>query len=503
MNEGNTPIPIIDLFSGPGGLGEGFMALRDEYGNRAFKILMSVERDPNAHKTLRLRSFYRRILDKNKGKAPKEYIEYTLDPSEKNFDKLTAKYANEYKQAEDETLCEALEEGNDAHVNEALKRLENYPNSPTVLIGGPPCQAYSLVGRARRTNEDRESFENDERQTLYRCYLRFIEKIQPDIFVMENVKGMLSATRKSQKIFSLIKGDMEALGYQLHSLSTESPSSPLDYLIKSEKYGIPQARHRVILVGTKISKRTEIACLKPQKMTTVNDAIGDLPKLGGEFSRRNHPGFSSRNKFLSEAQERLLSAVRDDKVKEYLETLVFDENERPIKSSTKLEKPSIYQRWYEGGFKKQTIVLNHDTRAHMAKDYERYLFASAFTQVHDRSANLYDFPTYLLPEHKNVLGIESGKEIIFPDRFRVQVSNKPSTTVTAHISKDGHYFIHPDASQARSLTVREAARLQTFPDDYYFEGGRTSAFQQVGNAVPPLLANQIAKILIDNLNTNS
>ena len=137
-------------------------------------------------------------------------------------------------------------------------------------------------------------------------------------------------------------------------------------------------------------------------------------------------------------------------------------------------------------------VLNHETRSHIREDLQRYLWCSVFAKIKGTSPRLYDFPEELLPKHKNVKFGEKGH---FPDRFKVQLRDKPSKTVTSHISKDGHYFIHYDPLQCRSLTVREAARIQTFPDNYFFEGNRTQQYHQIGNAVPPLLAKQLAHIV--------
>jgi DNA (cytosine-5)-methyltransferase 1 len=141
-------------------------------------------------------------------------------------------------------------------------------------------------------------------------------------------------------------------------------------------------------------------------------------------------------------------------------------------------------------------VIQHEARSHMRSDIQRYFLLSNYAKILERSPKIKELPPKLLPDHRNASSVNAP----FQDRFRVQLGDQPSTTIVSHISKDGHYYIHPDPSQARSLTVREAARLQTFPDNYYFEGNKTSQYGQVGNAVPPLLANRIAKIIAEFLN---
>lgn len=142
---------------------------------------------------------------------------------------------------------------------------------------------------------------------------------------------------------------------------------------------------------------------------------------------------------------------------------------------------------------KLNMVLNHETRGHMESDLLRYSFCALYGEQRGLSPKAENFPTKLAPQHQNW---NSGS---YNDRFRVQLAHKEATTITSHISKDGHYFIHYDPKQCRSLTVREAARLQTFPDNYIFEGNRTNQYTQVGNAVPPFLARQISKIVFSLL----
>ena len=155
--------------------------------------------------------------------------------------------------------------------------------------------------------------------------------------------------------------------------------------------------------------------------------------------------------------------------------------------------PTALHAWFHD--RRLAGVLQHETRSHMRPDLHRYLFAACHAKEHKFSPKLTDFPPRLLPDHGNV----DDEHIPFADRFRVQLAEQPSTTVVAHIAKDGHYYIHPDPSQCRSLTVREAARLQTFPDNYFFEGNRTEQYTQIGNAVPPWLAKQIADVVLQFL----
>ena len=165
------------------------------------------------------------------------------------------------------------------------------------------------------------------------------------------------------------------------------------------------------------------------------------------------------------------------------------------------KRPTELQKWLHdrslGG------VCQHESRAHMASDLARYLFSASFAGLWGYSPRLDVFPSKLLPDHGNVHVEGESEAIPFKDRFRVQCRDEPASTVVAHIAKDGHYYIHYDPSQCRSLTVREAARLQTFPDNYFFAGNRTEQYTQVGNAVPPLLAHKLAKVVRSLLNEMS
>ena len=183
-------IPVVDLFAGPGGLGEGFSAALDANGNPAFRIVISIEMDPHAHQTLELRAFYRQFSEDDR---PGDYYKYIAGPTPEARDALFAKFPAQAAAARSEAWLHELSNPTAAEVTSTVRKSIVHPDQPWVLIGGPPCQAYSLAGRARRKND--KTFARDKKHTLYLHYLRLIRDLKPTVFVMENVKGLLSAKR--------------------------------------------------------------------------------------------------------------------------------------------------------------------------------------------------------------------------------------------------------------------------------------------------------------------
>lgn len=509
MMAGIKPYKVIDVFAGPGGLGEGFAAFDNRTGKGPFKLALSIEKDPTAHSTLLLRSFYRQFDPNN---IPREYWSYAKGDITK--EQLFDRYSWQAKAAAEEAQC--IELGKTPH-HEVKKLISERLNGSKkwVLVGGPPCQAYSLVGRARMrsTNPD---FEDDARHFLYKEYLRIIADHRPPVFVMENVKGILSAQHSGKKIIKNILSDLRkpdmavngrnsGLGYRLFSLVDNKPPDkcePEDFLVKAEKYGIPQARHRVLILGVREDIHITPETLHESEATTVAEAIGDLPKIRSTVSKEPDTLELWREILGSITSKAWYRNGRGNSLSQTIEKIdnaLVSIQKRALLSGAETMRytghPKIFPDWYRHGC--VDVVTNHAGRGHMRSDLHRYLFVSAYAAANGKSIHLSDFPTALLPAHQNVQ--EGVQDSHFSDRFRVQVSDRPSSTITSHISKDGHYFIHYDPSQCRSLTVREAARLQTFPDSYKFEGGRTSQYHQVGNAVPPLLSRQVAEIVDDIL----
>ena len=510
-----SEIKVVDLFAGPGGLGEGFARFSLPSGTRPFRLVVSAEKDAAAVLTLRLRTFFR--LCEENGTTPPAYYEHLRGRSSAPFDSATKPL---WRLAEEEAqpLELGTTEGN-RRLHEAIQTRIDPDNDDWILIGGPPCQAYSLVGRSRNKGIQGYKPDKDQRHFLYREYLKLLSDFRPAAFVMENVKGILSSRVGNQRIFPRILEDLSSPGngrrggvqYRIHSLTTDTvyrhgddPESldPNSFIVRAEDFGVPQARHRVILVGIRDdgTRTPTLGALQPAiQPTPLEAALQSMPHLRSGISTGDGP----LKHWISEIESAFRTVVgkglpteTEATMRDKLEKLRSKEfpNGRgglfvPVRKAprgrSQLEKNYLdkIQNHDLGG------VPNHQARTHMPMDLVRYLFAASAAHTEGISPKARDFPQSLAPKHRNW---KSGH---FADRFRVQMRGKPSTTITSHISKDGHYFIHYDPCQCRSLTVREAARLQTFPDDYFFEGNRTQQYVQVGNAVPPLLAEKIAELL--------
>lgn len=508
-----SKIPVIDLFAGPGGLGEGFTSFRHG-GVQPFRIGLSIEKDAIAHQTLKLRSFFRQF----EGDVPDAYYDW-LRNSSRPLNDLYAdpRWKEQARRAETDAVRIEIARDTAADVDQRISRaLAEYRSKNWVLIGGPPCQAYSLVGRSRMRGRDREKFENDPRHTLYKEYLRILAKFEPAVFVFENVKGLLSSEVRGSRIFERILSDLSRpssvaglqarsdLEYDIVPLidgRRRGDGTPFDleaatrFVVEAEQLGIPQARHRVILVGVRRGLRAARKLRNDgSELVAAGSVISDLPPLRSGLSKEADAPETWQRVVRDALQSAGVSARRFTGITS-VRTATLAKLGRGAEFVAGDARPQAHAAWYRdgrlGGF------CNHSSRSHIREDIRRYVFAAAFASSRGRSPLLSDFPAALLPNHRNVQAAIAGQ--MFGDRFRVQVRNQPSTTITSHISKDGHYYIHYDPLQARSLTVREAARLQTFPDNYFFCGPRTSQYHQVGNAVPPLLARQIAAVVYEVL----
>jgi len=490
------PIPIIDLFAGPGGLNEGFSRVLDAKGRNVFSTLTSVEMEATAHQTLELRALFRRLDDAGR----RHYQEYVTGniTRDRLFERAGAAGLEAKHEAMLATLGKSpsIDAEIEGRIGAALKKAGT---GAWILIGGPPCQAYSLIGRSRRANEP-EKFARDKKHTLYREYLRIVQKFAPAAFLMENVPGLLSATFNGQRTFELIVKDFDDAGYDLHALGgspDDLVSDPTNYVLNAEEYGVPQARSRIFILGIRKGSGLKRGILSKADgggaaQITVNAAIGDLPRIRSRLSKEFDSG-STWKTAIQAINNYALKGV-DDQVAEAIRlrsALLRDDLPLGRQFVDRKNEPQLHRSWYQDF--DMPVVLNHNSRGHMTSDLLRYFFWAEYARILKKSPKLSDAPFYLRPNHGNVLG--TAEDAPFADRFRVQVAGRPSTTVTSHISKDGHYYIHPDSLQCRSLSVREAARLQTFPDSYFFEGNVTAQYGQVGNAVPPLLAKQLGEVM--------
>ena len=505
------PVPVVDLFSGPGGLAEGFSAFHAPDAGPGYRVALSVEKDGAAHRTLRLRAFLRKFG----ARFPPQYYDFLNGKTdgEPNWAEL---YSDHWSEACDETRCMELgRRPTSDFLRKRIERLRTEHGGRTVLLGGPPCQSYSVVGRSRNAGNVWYDPDQDDRQSLYREYVDVLRQLRPAVAVMENVKGLLSAQHGGQRIFPDVMQKLErgsqTDGYRLFAIASRSGANswddgaePKDFLVHAEEHGVPQTRHRVFVVCV----RRDIARTLPEELiprldrrsdaVPLHDIIGTMPKLRSRLSRGDSgdswQAAVRRACQLVEVSKPLMTRDEEKRFRWSLERAraTADGVAPPFRSASGgIVLPSSCPRELRDWLVDDNLgtLPNNETRAHIPEDLARYLYSVAFGHAFRRSPKTRHFPEPLVPPHASW---STGN---FDDRYRVQLPDRPSTTVTSHLSKDGHNFIHPDPGQIRSLTVREAARLQTFPDNYFFHGTRTKQYVQVGNAVPPFLAWQIAGLL--------
>ena len=411
-------LSFIDLFAGAGGLSEGFI-------RAGFKPVAHIEMDKDCCSTLKTRIAYRHLREIRK---LSEYVKYLK--GEISRDEL---YGQVPKDLFDTVLNEEI---NDANINaifnkvrENKKRLKI--NKIDLIIGGPPCQVYSNIGRSV-IGDNR--IKRDKRYYLYQNYGDFIKEFKPRFFVFENVPGILTADKG--KLFVDIQEYLTECGYTMKWK-----------MLDASKFGVLQKRKRIIMFGYPIGKHFEYPEFEEIKMNfKISDILYDLPSLKAGESRK-------WTEYVKEANEYL------------------------------------YQAEIRNGLE---VLPQHITRTHNDNDLKIYEKTISTWNIKKVRLKYTDLPKKM-QTHKN--------DKSFLDRFKVVDQNGYSHTMLAHIAKDGHYYIHPDINQVRSISIREAARIQSFPDDYYFEGSRTATFKQIGNAVPLLMAQVIAKEIKKKINS--
>ena len=402
---------VIDLFAGAGGLSEGFV-------QAGFVPIAHVEMDKDACNTLRTRCCFHYLRANNQLDVYYKYLK-----GEITRETLYASVPVEV------TNAVINVEISDKTINDTFDKIKLLAKGRKIdmIIGGPPCQAYSLLGRHRKTMED------DPRTLLYLQYGKFLKEFTPKGFVFENVPGILSA--KKGEHFQNLQAYFDELGYKVHYR-----------MLNASDYGVLQERRRIIIVGWQ--KNNDMGYPDIEKIATdavINDILGDLPLLKAGEKEMVSSYKKENNSYLRE------SGIRSD-------------GER--------------------------FVTQNITRPVNANDAAIYAYSIKLWDSKQVRVKYTDLPIELRTQ-KN--------EDSFLDRFKVVNGKGNAHTVVAHLAKDGHYYIHPSLNVCRSISVREAARVQSFPDNFYFEGSRSAIFKQIGNAVPPLMAKTIALEIIKML----
>lgn len=410
----------IDLFAGAGGFSEGFKRV-------GFEPIAHVEADEAACFTLKTRLAYYYLSENNNTDIYTQYLKGKI--SREQLYSFIPLYVL------DSVINLSIGDKNNRKIFNTINALRGSKDID-IIVGGPPCQAYSLVGRAR----DKNGMKDDHRNYLYKQYGRFLSKYKPKMFIFENVIGLLSAAEG--KYFKNIKRYFRHIGYIVKP-----------FYVNANHFGVLQNRKRVIIIGWQKGLDFFVDSLvhKENFNFKVRSIFEDLPKIcAGEGADKSGTYASGSNDYLRFAKIR-------------------------------------------NGI---NILTQHISRPHTEQDKEIYKITVEKWNGHHERLTYNDLPERL-KSHNN--------RNSFLDRFKVVADDLLcAQTVVAHIAKDGHYYIHPDIKQNRSISIREAARLQSFPDNYYFEGlkegkNRTSAFRQIGNAVPPLMVESIAEKLMKYL----
>ena len=394
---------IVDLFAGPGGLAEGFSAFSDN-GEHPFQVRLSVEKDRAAHRTLLLRTFLREF----EGGFPESYYSWLNGRGDEPD--WARRHPEQWRQANLIAICRELgHEPDQRHIDRQVDAIRREFGDNTILIGGPPCQAYSLVGRARNAGIADYEAKNDPRHFLYRAYIATLRRLKPAAFVMENVKGMLSSKVEGVAVFERVLEDLKAEGYRLVALSAQrkglsdaddTEPEARDFVVRAEEHGLPQARHRVIIVGIRRDLGTpsddDIHLAWSGFSATVRNVLTGLPALRSGLSGKLD-GAGQWSDVVVEALEKLASvrlagaAARQSAYDEAVSRtrLAFQRrNEQLARMSAEAaplprDCPEPLARWLIDP--KLAVTLNHDTRGHMKSDLGRYLFAALFAEATGRS----------------------------------------------------------------------------------------------------------------------
>ena len=400
-------LTFIDLFAGCGGLSEGFLQ------SGKYEALAHVEWEMPMVTTLRNRLVTK--WNHTKDDAYKRVIHFDIQKTEELIKgKWSEETLNSYSSNNHELI--------------KLKGLRGLIGKEKVdlIIGGPPCQAYSIAGRA----QDKNSMKNDYRNYLFESFVKVVDEFKPEVLVFENVPGLLSAIPGGKPVTERIYEAFNEVGYEIRK-----PELLKKSVYTASDLGVPQKRNRVILIGVK--KSTKIS---------LEELYSELDKLKRKISPKNvHDAIGHLPKF------------------------------KPLNKQKRVNGKNISHELV-----KKEIVKFHEARFHNERDVE--IFRNWLKNEMNKSSSQNKISFY-----NNLMGKKSNHA-----KYRNLEWDKPSPTVVAHLYKDGLMFIHPDVNQARSITVKEAALLQSFPDDFEFIGSQGFAFKMIGNAVPPEMAKNIA-----------